>query len=99
MVMSGAAPALALSSSKPISVPGDFTSQSAGTSKAVPHFGFTTTFQPATVGCSASEPRGLSSEADAGEDAEAESLGSADREAGADAGADAPGCLSVVSEP
>lgn len=58
--------------SKPIPRPGDWTSQSAGTSKAMPHLGFTTTFQPAMVGFSVSVPRGLSSAA------EAESLGSAD---------------------
>lgn len=58
--------------SKPIPKPGDWTSQSAGTSKAIPHLGFTTTFQPAMVGFSVSVPRGLSSEMDA------ESLGSVD---------------------
>lgn len=50
---------------------GDCTSQSAGTSKAMPHLGFTTTFQPATVGFSVSLLRGLSS-VPADEDAEAE---------------------------
>ena len=50
-----------LSSSKPMNVPGVSTFQSAGTSKAVPHFGFTTTFQPSIVGFSPSPPRGLSS--------------------------------------
>ena len=39
-------------------VPGDCTSHSAGTSKAVPHLGLTTTFQPAMVGfASASSSR------------------------------------------
>lgn len=49
------------SHSKPWLSPGDWTSQSAGTSKAMPHLGFTTTFQPATVAFAVSLLRGLSS--------------------------------------
>src|SRR5262249_55981839 len=60
MVIRGLPSALALSSSKPISSPGDLTSQSGGTSKAVPHLGLTTTFQSATVGFSVSVVRGFS---------------------------------------
>lgn len=54
-------------SSKKVKTPVRCTSQSAGTSKAVPYLGLTTTFHPATVGFSPSPERGLSVAADVGE--------------------------------